>query len=84
MEHVQNQQLKQQNDVIVLCSKLTIKTSARYQCHHSGIFIVNFEHFSYLVLVFFDDFEQMDVYRAVPKRIETKGSVAEAATGSVF
>ena len=53
VEHVQNQQLKYQNDVIVICSKLTIKTSARRQCHHSGIFILNFEHFSYLVLVFF-------------------------------
>ena len=33
-----------------ICSKLTIKTSER---RRSGVFIVNFEHISYLVLVFF-------------------------------
>ena len=34
------------------CSKLPIKTPDRGQWHRSGIFIVNFEHISYLVLVF--------------------------------
>ena len=37
-----------------ICSKLTIKTSERYQWHHSGVFIVNFEQisleFSFLIL----------------------------------
>ena len=33
-----------------ICSKLTIKTPERR--HHSGIFIVNLEHISHLVLVF--------------------------------
>ena len=35
-----------------ICSKLTIKTSERRLWRRSGIFIVNFEHISYLVLVF--------------------------------
>ena len=35
-----------------ICSKLTIKTPERHQLHHSGVFIVNFEHTSYLFLVF--------------------------------
>ena len=34
------------------CSKLTIKTSERRTLRRSGVFIVNFEHISYLVLVF--------------------------------
>ena len=34
------------------CSKLTIKTPERRHCHRSDVFIVNFEHISYLVLVF--------------------------------
>ena len=33
-------------------SKLTIKTPERRQWRHSGVFIVNFEHISHLVLVF--------------------------------
>ena len=33
-------------------SKLTIKTSERRQWRSSGVFIVNFEHISHLVLVF--------------------------------
>ena len=45
----------------ILCSKLTIETleqAVKYvpntsrQWRHSGIFIVNFEHISHLVLVF--------------------------------
>ena len=33
-------------------SKLTIKTPERRHCHRPGVFIVNFEHISHLVLVF--------------------------------
>ena len=35
-----------------ICSKLTIKIPERHHWPRSGIFIVNFEHISYLVLVF--------------------------------
>ena len=35
-----------------ICSKLTTKISERRQWRRSGIFIVNFEHISHLVLVF--------------------------------
>ena len=35
-----------------ICSKLTINTPERRQWRRSGVFIVNFEHISYLVLVF--------------------------------
>ena len=35
-----------------ICSELTIETPERHQWRHSGIFIVNFEHISHLVLVF--------------------------------
>ena len=35
-----------------ICSKLTIKILERRQWRRSGIFIVNFEHTSHLVLVF--------------------------------
>ena len=35
-----------------ICSKLTIKTPERRQWRRSGVFIVNFEHISYLALVF--------------------------------
>ena len=35
-----------------ICSKLTIKTPERRQWCHSGVFIVNFEHISHLVLTF--------------------------------
>ena len=34
------------------CSKLTIKTPERRHWRLSGVFIVNFEHISHLVLVF--------------------------------
>ena len=34
-----------------MCSKLTIKTPERRQWLGSGVFIVNFEHISHLVLV---------------------------------
>ena len=35
-----------------ICSNLTIKTLERRQLRLSGVFIVNFEHISHLVLVF--------------------------------
>ena len=35
-----------------ICSKLTIKTPERRHWRRSGVFIVNFEHISHLVLVF--------------------------------
>ena len=35
-----------------MCSKLTIKTPERRQWRRSGVFIVNFEYISHLVLVF--------------------------------
>ena len=35
-----------------VCSKLTIKIPERRRLGRSGIFIVNFEHISHLVLVF--------------------------------
>ena len=35
-----------------ICSKLTIKTPERCHLRRSGVFIVNFEHISHLVLVF--------------------------------
>ena len=35
-----------------ICSKLTIKTPERRQWRRSGVFIVNFEQISHLVLVF--------------------------------
>ena len=35
-----------------ICSKLAIKIPERHHWPRSGIFIVNFEHISYLVLVF--------------------------------
>ena len=35
-----------------ICSKLTIKTPERRRGRRSGVFIVNFEHISHLVLVF--------------------------------
>ena len=36
----------------ITCSKLTIEMPERCQWHLSGIFIINFEHISYLILVF--------------------------------
>ena len=35
-----------------VCSKLTIKTPERRHWRRSGVFIVNFEHISHLVLLF--------------------------------
>ena len=36
---------------VKICSKLTINTPERYKWRRSGVFIVNFEHISHLVLV---------------------------------
>ena len=36
-----------------ICSKLTIKTPERRYWRRSGVFIVNFEHVSHLLLIFF-------------------------------
>ena len=35
-----------------ICSKLPIKTPEWHHCHRSGVFIVNFEHISHLLLLF--------------------------------
>ena len=35
-----------------VCSKLTKKTPERRHCRRSGVFIVNFERISHIVLVF--------------------------------
>ena len=35
-----------------ICSKLTIKTTERRHWRRPGVFVVNFEHISHLVLVF--------------------------------
>ena len=40
-----------------ICLKLTIKTPEWRQWRRSGVFIVNFEHNSYLALVFLFNFE---------------------------
>ena len=34
-----------------ICSKLTIKTPELHQWRHFGVFIVNFEHILYIVIV---------------------------------
>ena len=44
----------------VTCSKLTIKAPEQRHCRRSGVFIVNFEHISHLVLVFFVNFAQVN------------------------
>ena len=45
-----------------ICSKLTIKILERHQWRHSRVFIVNFEHISYLVLLFYiANFEQANL-----------------------
>ena len=41
-------------------SKLTIKTPERCQWYRSGVFIVNFEHISHLVLVSIVNFEHVN------------------------
>ena len=35
-----------------ICSKLTLKTPEQSHWHHSGVFIIHFDHISHLVLVF--------------------------------
>ena len=49
MFKVNNRNTRTRSEV---CSKLTIKIPERRQWRRSGIFIVNFEHISNLVLVF--------------------------------
>ena len=39
-------------DQTEICSKLTVKTTKQRHWRRSGVFIVNFEHISHLVLVF--------------------------------
>ena len=47
-----------------ICSKLTLKTPERRYWRRSGVFIVNFEHISHLVLVFLL-FEQVNSHWVV-------------------
>ena len=49
MFKVDNRNTRKRCDI---CSKLTIKTSEQHHWHPSGVFIVNFEHISHLVLGF--------------------------------
>ena len=44
-----------------ICSKLTIKTPELRQWRHSGVFIVNFKHFTPFSSVSIVDFEQVNV-----------------------
>ena len=44
--------------------KLTIMTPERHQWRRSGAFIVNFEHILHVLLVFQQDFEQVNVFWA--------------------
>ena len=46
---VNNRRLRLRSEII---SKLTIKTPERSQWRRFGVFIVNSEHFTYLVLAF--------------------------------
>ena len=46
---VNNRNIRKRYDI---CSKLTIKTPERRHWRRSGVFIVNFEHISYLFLMF--------------------------------
>ena len=43
---------KNTGTIVEIYSKLTIRTPERSHSHSSGVFIVNFEHISHLVLVF--------------------------------
>ena len=43
-----------------ICSKLTIKTSERRDWRRSGVFILNFEHFTPFSSVFINNFEQVN------------------------
>ena len=46
------QNFKQKPQPAITCLKLTIKTPERRQWSRSGVFTVNFEHITHLVLVF--------------------------------
>ena len=43
-----------------ICSKLTIKTPERRDWRRSGVFILNFEHFTPFSSVFINNFEQVN------------------------
>ena len=47
-----NKKNKKNRTKCEICSKLTIKTPDQRNWRHSGVFIVNFEHISQLILVF--------------------------------
>ena len=57
MFKVSNKNTRTRRDI---CSKLTIKTLERRHKLCSGVFIVNFEHISHLVLVFIVNFKQVN------------------------
>ena len=57
MFKVSNNNTRTRRDI---CSKLTIKTLERRHKLRSGVFIVNFEHISHLVLVFIVNFKQVN------------------------
>ena len=48
-----------------ICSKLTIKTPKRRHWRRFGVFIINFEHIPYLVLVFL----LLTLSRLIPARL---------------
>ena len=37
--------------IFEICSELTIKKAERHQWRHSGVFIVSFEHISYIAMM---------------------------------
>ena len=43
---------KKTRTICEICSKLTIKTPERHEWRRSGVFIINFEDISHIVLVF--------------------------------
>ena len=49
MLEVNNKKTRKKREI---CLKLTIKTPERRQWRRSGVFIVNFEHISQLIIVF--------------------------------
>ena len=57
MFKVNNRNTKTRSEI---CSKLTTKTPERRHWRRPGVFIVNFEHISHLVLVSIVNFEQLN------------------------
>ena len=51
---------KETSEQCEICLKLTIKTAKRNHWSRSGVFIVNHEQISHIVLVFLVDFEQVN------------------------